>query len=108
MDTLFSIQDEKMNNSLKNSEKLIYDLVELSINEKRKTKRKEKKKTNVNSENFKNIKKEKNKCLNKKQRKLNKNICNSNIISNENADQQLIHNRIICDICEMSPIKGNR
>jgi len=34
MDTLLFIQDEKINTSLKETEKLIYNLVELSINEK--------------------------------------------------------------------------
>jgi len=114
MDTLLSIHEEKMDNSLKNNEKLIYDLVEISINEKRKTKchKKEKKRNKINSENNtknKDIKKEKTKSLNNKPIKKDNNKNLNNIIYEKNSDDNInTHKNVICDICEMNPIKGNR
>lgn len=115
MDTLLSIHDEKMDNSLKNNEKLIYDLVEMSIKEKNKSKcpKKDKKKNKISSENKiknKDTKKEKNKPYCKKPKK----ICNDNnsvdIMNNKNIIDNITitHKGVICDVCEMNPIKGNR
>jgi len=75
MNTLLTLNDEKMEASLKNNEVLIHNLVELSINEKKKIKRqkKDRKKSKINNDNnlkIKETKKEKNKSLNKKQIKI--------------------------------------
>jgi len=105
MNTLFTLNEEKMEASLKNNEVLIHNLVELSINDKKKIKcqKKDKKKNKINN-NLKNkeAKKEKNKSLNKNQ--INN---DDNSVVNEKKEIT-IHKQIICDVCEMSPIKGDR
>lgn len=109
MNTLLTLNDEKMEASLKNNEVLIHTLVELSINEKKKIKcqKKDRKKNKINNENNlknKEAKKEKNKFSNKKQIK----ISNDDISIVNDKKEITVHEQIICDVCEMSPIKGDR
>lgn len=114
MDTLLTLHEEKMENSLRNNEKLIEDLVKLSVNENNKIKwqKKEKKNNKINSENKvknKDTKKERKKLLNKKQRKISNNDNSNKIINDKNAiDNNRLHKNIICNVCEMNPIKGDR
>lgn len=104
-DTLFNLQEEKMSDIINENKQLIKNSIEISL----KSLKEEQKRNKKNK-----IKKLKNKLKLFYKNKINKNNDEEKLpciekIDNENKKEELLlHKNVICDLCNMNPLEGNR